>query len=45
MKVSGKFSIVKNLIELFRIYNHMKGQESRYGMEVKIADLIKVSKI
>ncbi|MGA8844408.1 MAG: NAD(P)/FAD-dependent oxidoreductase, partial [Nitrososphaeraceae archaeon] len=45
MKISGKFNVVKNLIDLFRIYNHMKGQESRYGMEVKIADLIKVSKI
>lgn len=45
MKISGKFNVVKNMIDLFRIYNHMKAQESRYGMQVKIADLIKVSKI
>jgi hypothetical protein len=30
---------------LLKIYNHMKREEDRYGMKVRIADMIKVSKI
>jgi flavin-dependent dehydrogenase len=45
MKINGKFNIFKNAIELFKIYNHMKNEENRYGMEVRFKDLIKVSRI
>jgi flavin-dependent dehydrogenase len=45
MKIRGTFKLLKNPLELFRIYNHMKRQEDRYGMEIKLLDLIKVAKI
>jgi flavin-dependent dehydrogenase len=45
MKIQGSFNMFKNPVELFRIYNHMKRQEERYGMEIKILDLIKIAKI
>jgi hypothetical protein len=45
MKINGKFNLFKNAVELFKIYNHMKREEKRYGMEVRFKDLIKVSRI
>ncbi len=45
MKINGKFSLFKNAFEVLKIYNHMKHEEKRYGMEVKLKDLIKVSRI
>ena len=45
MKINGKFNLFKNAVELFKIYNHMKNEEKRYGMEVRFKDLIKVSRI
>jgi flavin-dependent dehydrogenase len=44
-KIKHKFNFLKNSYELLTIYNHMKREEDRYGMKVKIADMIKVSKI
>ena len=43
-KIRGRFNLLKNSYELLRIYNHMKREEDRYGMKVRIADMIKVSK-
>jgi len=45
MKINGKFNLFKNAVEVLKIYNHMKHEEKRYGMEVKLKDLIKVSRI
>ena len=45
MKITGTFSLVKNSLELLRIYHHMKKNQDRYGMEIKIADMMKVSSI
>jgi hypothetical protein len=45
MKINGKFSLFKNAAEVLKIYNHMKNEEKRYGMEVKLRDLIKVSRM
>jgi flavin-dependent dehydrogenase len=45
LKISGKFNIVKHWYDLLKIYKHMKKEEDRYGMEVKIIDMFKVSKI
>ena len=45
MKITGTFSIVKNSFDLLRIYRYMKNNQDRYGMEVKIADMMKVSSI
>ena len=43
MKITGTFNLVKNSFDLLRIYHHMKNNQDRYGMEVKIAELMKVS--
>jgi hypothetical protein len=45
MKITGTFNLVKNSLDLFRIYRYMKKNQDRYGMEVKIVDMMKVSSI
>jgi hypothetical protein len=45
LKIQGKFSMVKNAGDMLKIYSHMKANEDRYGMAVKMADMLKVSKI
>lgn len=45
LKIQGKFSMVKNAGDMIKIYNHIKSNEDRYGMAVKMADMLKVSKI
>jgi len=45
LKISGKFSIIRQWRDLLNIYRHMKSEEDRYGMAIKIADMIRVSKI
>jgi flavin-dependent dehydrogenase len=45
LKILGKFSILKHWPELIKIYKHMKSEEDRYGMEIKLTNMIKVSKI
>ncbi len=44
-KLRHESNLLKKPYELLRIYNHMKSQEDRYGMKVRIADMIKVSRI
>lgn len=45
MKISNNFSIIKNSFDLLKIYNHMKNQENRYGMEIKISNMFKLTQI
>ncbi len=45
LKIQGRFSMVRHAADMMRIYNHMKREEDRFGMEVKMADMLKVSKI
>jgi flavin-dependent dehydrogenase len=45
LKIANKFNIMRHLPDLIKIYRHMKSEEDRYGMAVKIADLMKVSKV
>jgi flavin-dependent dehydrogenase len=45
MKISNKFSILKNFVDLIKIYTHMKTQENRYGMEIKMLNMLKLTKI
>src|SRR5919199_378793 len=40
LKIANKFNIMRHLPDLIKIYRHMKSQEDRYGMAVKIADLM-----
>lgn len=45
LKIQGKFSLVKNAGDMIKIYNHMRSHEDRYGMAVRMADMLKVAKI
>lgn len=45
LKIQGKFSMVRHGPDMLKIYRHMKGNEDRYGMAVRMADMLKVSKI
>jgi len=45
LKISRKFNIVKHSIDMLKLYQHMKSEEERYGMEVRMADMLKVSQI
>ncbi len=44
-KCSDEFSMVKFLPSLIRIYRYMRAREARFGMEMKISDLMKVAKM
>lgn len=45
LKIAGKFNVLRHAYDLLRIYNHMKNEEDRYGMQVKMIDMMKVSKV
>jgi hypothetical protein len=45
LKIAGKFSMMKHGMDMLKIYQHMKSEEQRYGMEVRMADMLKVSRI
>ena len=45
LKIAGKFNMARYAYDLIKIYNHMKSEESRYGMKIKISDMLKISKI
>jgi len=45
LKITGKFSMIKHGMDVVKIYQHMKSEEARYGMEVRMANMIKVSRI
>src|ERR1051325_9402272 len=44
LKILGKFNILKHWPELIKIYKHMKNEEDRYGMEIRLTNLLKVAK-
>jgi hypothetical protein len=37
--------MIRHVYDLLRIYNHMKSEEDRYGMQVKMINMMKVSRI
>ena len=41
-KIEGKFNLPLQLISLIRIYRYMKINESRYGMDINIGNLLKI---
>jgi flavin-dependent dehydrogenase len=45
LKIAGKFNMIRHVYDLLRIYNHMKNEEDRYGMQVKMINMMKVSRI
>ncbi|MBA3750194.1 MAG: NAD(P)/FAD-dependent oxidoreductase [Nitrosopumilus sp.] len=45
LKISNNFNIFKNFFDLIKIYYHMKNEESRYGMEINMLNMLKLTKI
>jgi len=43
-KMKGEFSVMRQLPSLLSIFRYMKKNESRFGMEVHMRDLMKVAK-
>lgn len=37
--------MIRHVYDLLLIYNHMKREEDRYGMQVKLTDMMKIAKI
>lgn len=45
LKMTGKFNMIKHGMDMLKLYRHMKREEDRYGMKVKMSDMLKVSRI
>ena len=45
LKINGKFNMIKHGMDMLKLYCHMKSEEERYGMKVRMADMLKVSRI
>jgi hypothetical protein len=45
LKITGKFNVVKHGTDMFKLYRHMKSEEDRYGMKVRMSDMLKISGI
>lgn len=43
-KIHRDFSMIKSLPDVISIYRYMKKNERRFGMEIKMSDLLKVAK-
>ncbi len=43
-KIKKDFSFFKSLPDFIAIFRYMKKNEARFGMDIKIADLMKVAK-
>jgi len=42
--MDNKFKMLKNMIDLLSIYRYMKKNEQRFGMEIRMADMMKVAR-
>ena len=45
LKITGKFNMIKHGMDMLKLYRHMKGEEERYGMKIRMSDMLKVSQI
>jgi flavin-dependent dehydrogenase len=45
LKISGQFSMIKHSMDMLKIYQHMKANEERYGMDIRMADMLQLSRI
>jgi flavin-dependent dehydrogenase len=45
LKMTCKFNMIKHGMDMLKLYRHMRREEDRYGMEVKMSDMLKVSRI
>jgi hypothetical protein len=44
-KMAGKFNLMTSFPKLFSVYRYMAGNERRFGMQTRMSDLIKLSKL
>ncbi len=44
-KMAGKFNLMTSFPRLFSVYRFMAGNEKRFGMQTRLSDLIKLSKL
>lgn len=45
LKISGQFNLVRHSMDMLKVYRHMKSHEERYGMAVRMADMLKISQV
>ena len=45
LKITGKFNMIKHGMDMLRLYRHMKSEEERYGMKIRMSDMLKVAGI
>lgn len=43
--INKKFNIIKDFVEVLKIYKYMKNSEDRFGMEVNMLNMLKLTKI
>ena len=43
-KINHKFSMARSVMDVLSIYRYMKSNEKRFGMDIKMSDLMKVAK-
>ena len=44
-KINDEFSMMKHLPDLIKIYSYMKKREERFGMEIRMADMMKITRV
>ncbi len=43
-KMEGRFGVAKSMMDLLSIYRYMKKNEKRFGMDIKMTDMMKVAR-
>lgn len=43
--INKKFNIIKDFVEVLKIYKYMKNSEDRFGMEINMLNMLKLTKI
>jgi flavin-dependent dehydrogenase len=43
--INKKFNIIKDFVEVLKIYKYMKSSEDRFGMEINMLNMLKLTKI
>ena len=44
-KINDEFNLIKHLPDLIKIYSYMKKREDRFGMEIKMVDMMKITRV
>jgi flavin-dependent dehydrogenase len=43
--INKKFNLIKDFVEVLKIYKYMKSSEDRFGMEINMLNMLKLTKI